>query len=560
MQSLPNNPNLRLLLAFLFTFYLGHSNAQDYIINNYKVNLELTTEGDFIIHENLDVEFLKESRGIQRFVPKKVKHNNATKKIKLKDVSVKDDKFSIHSNGNNKIIRIGDKDVYIKGNKSYDYSFTVSNALLFENEHIELLYNVIAEWDVPIKNVSYAITLPQTVNIPFNDFKVITGQKKEDERNATIEKNGMTFFGKSLKPLQPNDNITVAIKLPFGYIQAPPPPVPIYKKDKLWAIPLAFLGLLISFFVGQRKEENDHNTKDRQFPPDGFSPAEVGTYYDGYFNAEDAISLLPFWANKGYISITNNNLEGEENDIYFRKEKDLDQYAPHYQHIVFNGLFEKDTMVMLSELNNEIYRSYHKAGKEIKENLKDKALYDQDYHKRFKTGKLIILFFVLTIVAVLLFVFTPYILTGMMSIVAGLVAFIFHFLPSKKSKKGIQIKNHLIGFRHFLKNIDAKQTSQLLNKYPDYFEKVFPYAVAFGLDQSWLEKIKTLDLDAPSWYGYQGVHVGQTASMTSFSNEFSIPTIKSVFTSSPTSAGGSPGGGFSGGSAGGGFGGGGSSW
>jgi len=560
------SPISALFVVFYILVFNNNIVAQNFIIKNYDIELKLLKNGDFNIRERIDVDFLRKSRGIQKFIPSRVKHKGTTKKISLNQIEVADENYALYDEKGFKVIRIGDNDKYIKGFKSYDFSYKVSNAMLYEENHDELFYNVVSEWDVAIEKVSYKIILHDTLTIPFNNFKVFTGQDNEDSRDATIEKQENIFFGKSLIPLKPHDNISVAIKLPKEFIDSPPPSlpkIPIYKKDKLWAIPLAFITAFIAFFMKSRRGDGDKDVSDRYFPPDGFSPAEVGTYYDGIVHTEDIVSLIPYWAQQGFVSITNNNLEGKENDIYFRKIKNLPHGSPEYQKIVFDGLFEEGSMVMLTELKNEIYRSHYKAEKEIKENLKRRELYDQEYCNIFKTGKLIFLFFILFGLSVLIFILTPYVLTGVFTLFFGLISFIFHFVPAKKSKKGIAIRNHLIGLRNFLKNIDAQKTEELLLDHPNYFEEIFPYAVAFGLEKSWIQKIDTLNLDAPRWYTYEDINVSQNvqrASMTSFGNEFSIPTIKSVFTSAPTSPGGSPGGGFSGGRAGGGFGGGGSSW
>jgi len=94
---------------------------------------------------------------------------------------------------------------------------------------------------------------------------------------------------------------------------------------------------------------------------------------------------------------------------------------------------------------------------------------------------------------------------------------------------------------------------------------MYPYAIAFGIDKTWLQNMKSHDLAAPYWYTYDNSHSSSSRpTYNDFSKDFDVPEIKSVFTSYPASASGSSGsggssGGFSGG-AGGGFGGGGGSW
>lgn len=99
---------------------------------------------------------------------------------------------------------------------------------------------------------------------------------------------------------------------------------------------------------------------------------------------------------------------------------------------------------------------------------------------------------------------------------------------------------------------------------PNYFDKVYPYAVALNLDKSFVQKVKTFHPQGPTWYGWYGIPVmtGQRTTMEDFGKEFEPKEITTAFNSVPmpesgSFSGGSSGGGFSGGGFGGG---GGSSW
>ena len=142
--------------------------------------------------------------------------------------------------------------------------------------------------------------------------------------------------------------------------------------------------------------------------------------------------------------------------------------------------------------------------------------------------------------------------------------FIMAFFEPKRSFKGIKIKHELEGLKQFLRDDKANRTADLLKRDEYYFETIYPYAIALGLDKSWMNRIETFEMDyAPYWYVYHDPMMhSRRPNMSDFNKDFSIPEIKSVFTSVQASntSGGSGGGGFSGGSAGGGFGGGGGSW
>ena len=67
------------------------------------------------------------------------------------------------------------------------------------------------------------------------------------------------------------------------------------------------------------------------YPPYNLSPAEIGYAVDGIVDSKDVISLLIYWADKGYIRIE----ERKNNDFYLIKLQSLPDDAQYYEHIMF---------------------------------------------------------------------------------------------------------------------------------------------------------------------------------------------------------------------------------
>ena len=549
------------LLIMVFFFFCFSAKAQAFKINNYSIDLIINQSGQCEIHEIIDVHFNEERRGIFRNIPRSAIFNGEERKVKLSNVNVKDHKFSKYTEGNNNVIRIGQKDKYIIGDQRYDISYTLGNAFVFEENHIEFIYDLITEWDTEIEKMQYTIHLPTDLNMAFNDYKIITGMSGEDERNATIQKQGNIITGSTMRPLAANENVTLALKLPKGYISEPVPEPSILQKDKLWLLPGALIFMMFGMFNRSRKEFAVESRGIEQYPPEGFSPAEVGAYHDYKVNTEDLISLLPYWADKRIIQIMASEIGSKE--LFFKKISDINDDAPEYQKVIFDEIFKDNDLVMLSELKNTIYKAIGNSRSLIKERLIDRDLYDMDHYNMYHKGKFVAGGLLLILGAILTIIFTPFTLTGIAMIVLGICAIIIHFLRPKRTDKGIRIRSHLIKLKRFLASANPEETKSMLDRDPLYFDKLYPYAIALGVDQTWINNIKDSDIYGPSWYGYNHhTHHHQShVPIKNFSNEFSVAEIKSVFTSYPqSSSGGSSGGGFSGGSAGGGFGGGGGSW
>ena len=104
---------------------------------------------------------------------------------------------------------------------------------------------------------------------------------------------------------------------------------------------------------------------------------------------------------------------------------------------------------------------------------------------------------------------------------------------------------------------------ELLEDNPRYFEHLFPYAVALGVDTSWIDQVKKYKKESPTWYSARPNLNTTAPDFTDFTHTYNTPDIKSVFDTRPvqhTRSTGRSGGGFSGGRPGGGIGGGGGSW
>ncbi len=551
-------------LSTLLIIFLCSSSviwSQGYIINDYDVQVELSKDGYFDVHEVITVTFSEKRRGIMRNIPKKIKVDGQTQRIKLSNVNVKDYEYKLINEGDDRIIRIGNKSTYITGTHSYDISYRVYNAMLFADDHTAFQYNLISDWDTAVENLSYTVTLPDYVDLSDDDYLIMTGDRGEMQKHVSLKRVGNKFIGRSLLPIEPQENVTIAIKLPVSYIDRPPAPVPFYKKDKLWFLPLGLLFLLINFFKKSRQNTTNIHTgasiQEEHFPPSEFSPAMVGAYYDNKVNTEDVIALLPYWAEKGYIKI----LKGDD-ELYFNKLMELDRDAPEYQRLIFDNLFLSDDTIILSELKEKMYMHLHKAKGLLHKELLEKNLYDEDYLSIFKSYWWLAIGIILFASAFFVALAFQLVITAVGLFILSIATFVMYAKEPKKSDLGIRVHNHLKGFKQFLENSPQETTQRLLDEHPKYFEHIYPYAIALGIDKTWLKKMNTYNINAPYWYGYYGTQYGNASpSFSDFSKDFDIPEITSVFTSAPAATTGTgSGGGFSGGGAGGGFGGGGSSW
>ena len=70
------------------------------------------------------------------------------------------------------------------------------------------------------------------------------------------------------------------------------------------------------------------------------------------------------------------------------------------------------------------------------------------------------------------------------------------YMP-RKTEKGADASARWLAFKRYLQNLE-KYTK--VEEATDIFDSFLPYAVAFGLEQSWLKKFSAVNAPAPTWW------------------------------------------------------------
>ena len=128
-------------LFFLFGIF-SNLNAQDFVIENFDVEITLNENGDLNITENIDVFFNQKRRGIFRTMPYKYKIDGKRHTTEIKNISVDNNKFKVTRRNGTVEVRIGDKDIFIDGQQQYTINYTVESAFLRYENWEELYWNV----------------------------------------------------------------------------------------------------------------------------------------------------------------------------------------------------------------------------------------------------------------------------------------------------------------------------------------------------------------------------------------------------------------------------------
>lgn len=564
----------KVLVIFLFASVSLFS--QGYFIKNYDVEMHLNDDGSLDVIENIKVNFDEKRQGIIRDIPYIYSWQGKRVKIKISNISVPGHKNKVSTKGAEKSIRIGTKGKYLEGEHDYLISYTVRGHIAAYDDFIEFYWNPIPEdWDTRIESYSYSLTLPKDVALDFKDYRILSGDNGSKDNTATIKYQNNTISGRGTAPLKAKQGVTLGVKLPSDYV-----PVDLIaesaneiqsKRSKplnnaSWTYMLSILGL-IGTWLGWKSidgsDADEKNISHQHYPPENMSAAQVGYFIDHKANARDIMALIPQWGAEGLIK-----LDKVDDDTQITKIGDLPKELPNYEHTLFDAIFQDGDVVFLNTLKYKIATALYRSQSQLSSDQKQSDLYEETSVTYLHSWRTLLTGFAIAAFGISSLFFWQSIAICVTSVIIGIVLFIIYFTEPKHSQTGIRIKNHLLGLKQFLKNHDGSDYPDLMSKDPKYFDKIFPYAVALGIDTNFLKWFGDHVDYSPHWYGYHnnlGVNIAMGSSMRSFSKNFDVKEITSVFSSVQTPAGSGSGssGGFSGGggSVGGGFGGGGgSSW
>ncbi|SFU18104.1 Predicted membrane protein [Algoriphagus locisalis] len=548
-----------LILAFFAQLQVF---AQDFTVTSYAVDITIHEEGYFDVVEKYNINFEIQKRGIFRDIQTSydfLNENNEQekRKIKISDIEVPGYKFEAPSAFGQKMsdnlrIKIGDAAIYLEGPQQYEINYRVENAFLHESEAIQFYWNIKpSDWEAPFNKIDFKVHLPEGIELSSDQYFVYAGQMGNNTPSQDFETNfaNGVFSGQSKDGLVSSggEAVTVLLKLPLGSIKEIKPFWPFWTEYG-WIVILTFVYLGFHAIWKKHGKDDHASTTTSYYPPKEMDPAMVGYLIDDTGDTADLISLIPFWASQGYLTIEEIDEKGwfAKDDTKLTKLKDLEANVPSYQRQVFNGLFASKSEVLVSSLKDKFYTTMSTASS----SLKDAAqIYYVNKSRRIKN---------FTIVGLILsmFILVPTFLYfwGTLAAIAAGVSLLFLLIMSqfliKKNKEGTMILSELKGFKQFIKVAEENKLKMLLKEDPTYFESTMSYALAFGMFDKWAKKFDALNLEPPTWY-YSST--GRMMSMNHFSKSFnnSIKSTQSTMVSSPSSSGsgggGSSGGGFGGG-------------
>lgn len=566
---------IRVILTILCIFILvtptkAKAAESDYSINNYKIDAVVHQNATVSVTEHLTVNYNSPQHGIFRDIPeyitktmvddngniKKMDYANPITKIKVEGAP-----YKVQHKGDNLSIVIGDKNTTVTGEKEYTISYLLDMGDDRISSYDEFNYNIIGtEWDTVINSASFTIKFDKDVD--FTGLKVYSGEygsTKQGDVTFTAQNN--TITGHINKPLSSFTGVTVYQKLPEGYY------VGARTKSNIPYIIMAVIALIssivlvVSLIIKKGDRKNKVVETVEFYPPEGINSAQVGYIIDGSADDKDLVSLIIWFANKGYLSIEEKNKK-----TYINKIKDLPSDSSDYLKTMFDGLFKNAEKVDLSSLESKFITTLNSAKNELSSYYRnEEKLFDNKFTSvknifvlvytasiilagyfaapiltnwvffvkplaligvpfifftaliniwargsRFNGKFKLILLIILTVIVVVISglfaasnsIYSSYYPLVVLTEVAAIISYGLH---ANETEYKIKMTGKLLGLKTFIKKAELDQINKLVEENPEYYYSVLPYAYVFGLTDKWIKKFEGITINPPEWYNSDDV-------------------------------------------------------
>ena len=557
------------ILGTLLTMMLAMSASaifawQDYETDAFNVKVDIGEDHVIHITETIRVDFHSAKHGLYRNIPYQPKF------YKIKNIQVKGDDFDVSTEAENnvvqKVIQIGSADKTVTGGKTYEISYDM---VCFEDESKQLDYLSLdvlpTNWETPINSANITVKMPKAMD--WDELKIYSGaygyQNVIKDRYLGVEyhidknKNVIRITGENL--IQ-GTGVTLRADLPEGYWVDP--------ANHDWLIYLLF-GILIGIpvlmcLLWLLFGRDPKIIKTVEFyPPEGMTPAEIGYVIDGVIDNKDIVSMITYYASKGYLSIQEYEAM-KTTKFMVKKLKDIDSSEKRFAKTFFNAIFESGDRIKLDELPEDFGDLYWAARDQLKGwYTGEKALFTSsskvcrgigtvllfgppvvsillsallslefltligliplvillmagllmvmmtfDRRDSMKKGKRTTLFVIGTVFIALGILIaaglTAYLLKSeilaLLVIASTVVTYAFVLLMKSRTKKSAALQGKILGFKDFIEAAELNKLKMLVEENPEYFYDIMPYAYVMGLSDKWAKNFENIPTNPPSWY------------------------------------------------------------
>lgn len=550
------------------------------------------------IYQTIIVEFDSERHGIFLEIPERYKTDYWYMpyiKLPVTDIYVEDGDgnpltYESYKEGDYRIIKIGDADIFVNGIQTYVVTYKISDVVSFFKGHDEIFTNLIGhDWPVEIIHGIASLQvdgeLLAELGGDVSDLETVcyTGVRGAQLTYCEIEAFTNGYIVTATNEINPYTGLTFGVKFPKGVFPEPT----FYEKYKY--VMLLNIGLLlppVSLFFSYRfwakhgKDAKGRGTIVPYFERPELSPAEVGTLIDNSADNLEISATVIDLAIRGYIKleeIPKKKFAPQNYRIHLLKEdfKGLEVHERLFlEKIQSKVSAKKEKSVTLNQLKSGMYTVMEKIKKDLYQGLVSEGIYTTHPHEYRDS---------MAAFGGLMFGSAFFVFGGLIDIgaigsvfgiaLSGVILFIFSRYMSQRTTKGTQELEYILGLKEYINTAEADRIEMMQDpdspyaKSPDntieLFEKLLPYAIVLGVEKNWGERFKDLYTEPPEWYSgqyphnFNAYHLVNSLNSATTTMGHTLGAVPATASGGFSSSSGFSGGGFSGGGSGGG---GGGSW
>lgn len=569
-----------LLLIFPFYSFAGES------IKEFNVEVRVNKDSSINVTEKINYDFDnlksgKELHGLYRDIPYKYRSEWGGYNFEFSDVLVNTENFEFYKYSD-KYLRIDtnpDPDIHVKGVVPYVFNYKVIGAIGYFEDFDEIYWNTTGdEWGVPIGRPNASVFLPEPISKNSLKVSCYEGRRGSTEKceYIMVVKNGLVEEIRFMasRDLVAGEGMTVAIGFPKGLVYEPTRIEKVKKifwDNKIYLLPVFTFFMMLYLWHIRGRDPNGTGIIIPQYDvPHRLTPMELALIYRNKVKVKLVSSEIINLAIKGYIKIEKIDKKwflGSEDYLFKRTEKTEKSIKDHeiaiLDSIFGSGLgkegykeglvIQNKSEVKLSSLKDNFLSHLIKVMKILSKSVVDGGFYDKD-PERVRNNYIFI--------SILMF-FASIMLSEFMGvnfslslITSALIVFVFSFFMSKRTQKGVEAYEYILGLKEYLQIAERDRINfhNAPEKKPEIFEKFLPYAMVLGVEKAWAKEFEGVYTNPPSWYNDGQFGTFNAIAFTNSLNSFGSMAGSSL-TSAPGGSSGSGGGGSSGGGGGGGGGG-----
>ena len=488
---------------------------------------------------------------------------------------------SLEHTWNGDELRIGKKDIYVQGEKTYVIKFTQRDVTKhYDNTgRDEFYWDVIGnEWRVPMENVRVSVKLDESLQAARRGevFCYVGKQGSRERCNVSDDKSEIVT---NVSRLNRREGITMAVGFTSGTFTGYQETLS-EKFIKIWAtvqtIASSLAVILMLLLVWRYRRLFGRYSELKPIPPEYLPPNQASVMTSAYIlknyevmaiKGSAKVAQLLDLAVRHYIKLYEVRKASFLRSAQYEIEivKDLKELRPEESEIVrdmFGSSMPKPGQRLnLKKLQNNL--SYAARTRDDDTNLKNLARGKYALCEQTLANKRIIQRWALWVCVVGVLLLSP-----MLLLVAGIV-FALSFGWSL-TDEGLALRRYLAGLKMYIGVAEAERLQMLQSpegaekvkvnatdekQLVKLYERVLPYAVLFGQEKKWSAQLGQYYEqvgEQPDWYSGQGAF--NAAAFAAGMN--SLSSVASSASDYSSTSGGSTGGGFAGGGGGGGGGGG----